>query len=95
MNTNPLTSHWHTLPEPTLRRLQAARLREYLANVVLPFSAHYRELFREHNLSPGDFATLVTYGEMVSLAEEASEYFHEEYERGIEVFDLRALAVAG
>ena len=56
------------------------------------WDANYRSVWSPRQVRAGDFATLVTYGEMVSLAEEPSEYFHEEYERGIEVFDLRALS---
>jgi 2-oxoisovalerate dehydrogenase E1 component len=56
------------------------------------WDANYRSVWSPRQVRAGDFATLVTYGEMVSLAEEASAYFHEEYERSIEVFDLRALS---
>lgn len=51
MSSNPLQKRWQQLPEAVVRRLQAERLRHYLRAVVLPFSAHYGKLFREHGLS--------------------------------------------
>jgi len=33
---------------------QMQRLRGYLANVVIPFSAHYRELWKRQGIEPGD-----------------------------------------
>ncbi len=53
---------------------------------------HYRDVWQPRHVRPGDFATLVTYGEMVHLAEEAAEYFAGEYETTFDLFDLRALA---
>jgi phenylacetate-coenzyme A ligase PaaK-like adenylate-forming protein len=50
MKTRKLTTQWQRLPEAEVRRLQFARLRDWLQHVVLPFSAHYRELFRVHGL---------------------------------------------
>ena len=50
MNDNYLTTHWYKLPRKTLRALQAKRLRAYLRDVVLPFHAHYREVFCKHGL---------------------------------------------
>lgn len=41
-------SHW---PETDIRRWQSERLGEYLRTVVLPFSAHYRNLFHENGLT--------------------------------------------
>jgi 2-oxoisovalerate dehydrogenase E1 component len=52
----------------------------------------YREVWQPQRRRAGDFATLVTYGEMVHLAEEAAGYFESEYELGFDLFDLRALA---
>ena len=43
-------------------------------------------------LSQGDYATFVTYGEMTLLAKDAATYFHEEYDVGFDLFDLRALS---
>lgn len=53
---------------------------------------NYRDVWQPRQLRTGDFATLVTYGEMVHLATEAAEYFAAEYEVEFDLFDLRALA---
>ncbi len=53
---------------------------------------NYRDVWSPKKLRAGDFATLVTYGEMVHLAEEAADYFAGEYETTFDLFDLRALA---
>ena len=58
MNTSRLQNCWQQLPETEIRRLQAEKLRLYLRTVVVPFSPHYRELFRERNLDAGNFRTL-------------------------------------
>jgi 2-oxoisovalerate dehydrogenase E1 component len=52
----------------------------------------YRAVWRPKLMRKGDFATLVTYGEAVHLAVDACDYLAEEYETGIEVFDLRCLS---
>ena len=52
----------------------------------------YRAIWQPRKLRAGDFATIVTYGEMVLLADEACTYFQEEYERTFDLFDLRALS---
>lgn len=52
----------------------------------------YREIWRPKRLRNGTFATFVTYGEMVHLAEEACAYFETEYETSFDLFDLRALS---
>lgn len=46
MSHDRLQHHWQQLPEAEVRRLQAEKLRHYLRTVVIPFSSHYRELFR-------------------------------------------------
>lgn len=56
------------------------------------WDANYADVWKPKHLRAGDFATLVTYGEMVHLAEEAAQYFETEYERSFDLFDLRALA---
>ncbi|MBC7368842.1 MAG: transketolase [Undibacterium sp.] len=56
------------------------------------WDANYRDIWTPKNLRAGDYATLVTYGEMVHLAEEAADYLAAEYEVALDVFDLRALA---
>ncbi len=53
---------------------------------------HYRDVWQPRHVRPGDFATFVTYGEMVHLAGEACDYFAGEYETKFDLFDLRALA---
>ena len=53
---------------------------------------NYRDVWSPKKLRAGDFATVVTYGEMVHLAEEAADYFAGEYETTFDLFDLRALA---
>jgi phenylacetate-CoA ligase len=58
MSGNLLRKRWQALPEKAVRRLQVERLRHYLRTVVLPFSAHYRALFREHGLTADSFDTL-------------------------------------
>ena len=56
------------------------------------WDANYREVWSPKKLRAGDYATLVTYGDMVHLAEEAADYLAAEYEITLDVFDLRALA---
>jgi phenylacetate-coenzyme A ligase PaaK-like adenylate-forming protein len=46
------------LPEKIVRELQAAQLKRYLRDVVLPFSPHYRALFKEHGLKADHIETL-------------------------------------
>ena len=53
---------------------------------------NYRDVWLPKKLRTGDFATFVTYGEMVHLADEACTYFASEYEATFDLFDLRALA---
>ncbi len=52
MNLKALSTQWQRLPEATIRRLQGEKLHRYICDVVAPFSAHYRELFRLHGLRP-------------------------------------------
>ena len=52
----------------------------------------YRSVWKPRRVREGDFATLVTYGEAVHLAREACDYLASEYEKSIEVFDLRCLS---
>ncbi len=52
----------------------------------------YREVWQPRLVRPGAHATLVTYGEMVHLAQAAAEYLETEYEKSVEIWDLRALA---
>ncbi len=52
----------------------------------------FREVWGPRLVRPGAHATLVTYGEMTQLAQAAAEYLETEYEKTVEVWDLRALA---
>ncbi len=58
MSSSRLQNRWSQLPEAEIRRLQAEKLRHYLRTVVLPFSPHYRELFRVNHLDADAFRTL-------------------------------------
>jgi phenylacetate-coenzyme A ligase PaaK-like adenylate-forming protein len=58
MNTSRLQNRWQQLPEAEIRSLQAEKLRCYLRTVVLPFSPHYREMFREQKLDADSIHTL-------------------------------------
>jgi phenylacetate-coenzyme A ligase PaaK-like adenylate-forming protein len=58
MNSTLLRTQWQQLPERTVRQLQADKLRRYLRDVVLPFSAHYGELFRKKGLKAESIRTL-------------------------------------
>ena len=53
---------------------------------------NYGDVWQPRHVRAGTYATLVTYGEMTHLAEEAAAYFESEYDRPLDVFDLRALA---
>jgi len=52
----------------------------------------YRGVWHPRRVRQGDYATLVTYGEMVHLAADVCDYLASEYEVEIEVFDLRCLS---
>ena len=58
MKPNPLTARWQNLPKDLLLRLQADQLRRYLRDVVVPFSAHYRQLFHRHGLTADSIRSL-------------------------------------
>src|SRR5438046_3740029 len=58
MNPRLLKTKWQALPEKTIRRLQAEKLRHYLRRVVLPFSAHYRAVFQQHGLAADSIRSL-------------------------------------
>jgi 2-oxoisovalerate dehydrogenase E1 component len=53
---------------------------------------NYRDVWHPRCVRPGDFATFVTYGEMVLLAGEVCDYFAAEYEHNFELWDLRCLS---
>ena len=52
----------------------------------------YRDIWNPRRVRAGDYATVVTYGEMVHLAGEVCDYFLSEYERTFDLWDLRALS---
>ncbi len=56
------------------------------------FDANYRSVWQPRHVRAGQSATLVTYGEMVHLAEEAAAYLADEYDFTLDIWDLRALA---
>jgi phenylacetate-CoA ligase len=58
MRTDRLNAKWQSLPETIVRRLQADKLGSYLRRVVLPFSAHYQELFAGHGLTVDSIRSL-------------------------------------
>ena len=58
MNTHLLSSQWQQLPERTLRKLQVEKLRHYLRNTVIPFSAHYREMFQKRGIKADSIRVL-------------------------------------
>jgi 2-oxoisovalerate dehydrogenase E1 component len=53
---------------------------------------NYRDVWLPRRVASGNFATVVTYGEMVHLAVEACEYLRGEYEKDFDIFDLRGLS---
>jgi len=58
----------------------------------ITWDPHFRDVWNPKCVRPGDYATLVTYGEMVHLAGEICDYFAAEYERSFELWDLRGLS---
>ena len=46
--------NWHNCEKEKLLKWQAKTLRNYLSNVVHPFSSYYREFFDAHNFNPKD-----------------------------------------
>lgn len=52
----------------------------------------YRDVWSPRHVRAGAHATLVTYGEMTHLAAEAAVYLENEYDKTLDIWDLRALA---
>jgi len=52
----------------------------------------YRNVWQPKQLRKGDYATFVTYGEIVHTATEVCDYFTAEYEHSFDLFDLRGLS---
>ncbi len=50
MKPHLLNTQWQRLPKEVILRLQGEQLHRYLRDVVVPFSAHYRQLFEKHGL---------------------------------------------
>ena len=59
---------------------------------AVAWDPNYRDIWQPRRVRQGDFATLVTYGEMTHLATEVCDYLSSEYEATFDLFDLRALA---
>ncbi|HET7538205.1 MAG TPA: AMP-binding protein [Candidatus Didemnitutus sp.] len=58
MSLDRLTTHWHRLDRNTCRALQGRKLHGYLRDCVLPFSAHYQQVFAQAGLTADDIRTL-------------------------------------
>jgi 2-oxoisovalerate dehydrogenase E1 component len=56
------------------------------------WNPQYRDVWKPKQLRSGDYATFVTYGEMVHLATDVCDYLAAEYEHTLDVFDLRCLS---
>ncbi|MCD6049333.1 MAG: hypothetical protein K0Q55_736 [Verrucomicrobia bacterium] len=77
-----LRTGWQSLPEETIRRLQGRQLHAWLKDTVLPFSAHYRDVFREHGIKADDIRTLddlrhlpfTSKADLLSTPEEPTKY---------------------
>lgn len=52
------TPAWDAAPPEVWHDWQLRRLRDYLSHRVLPYSAHYRRLFKEHGLEVQDIRSL-------------------------------------
>ena len=59
---------------------------------AVAWDPEYRKVWRPRRVREGNYATLVTYGEMVHLAGDVCAYLASEYEADIEIFDLRCLS---
>ena len=64
MNRHTLTTLWKSLPEKTVRQLQTEKLKRYLCDVVLPSSAHYRQVFSRYGLKPEAIRTLEDFADV-------------------------------
>jgi len=58
MKPNRSKNRWPQLGEADCRAMQVEKLRRYLRDVVLPYSPHYREAFRQHGLNPDHIRSL-------------------------------------
>lgn len=53
---------------------------------------NYRSVWTPHRVREGDFATFISYGEMMHIAQEVADFFTAEYDLSFDLFDLRCLA---
>ena len=58
MKKTSLTTRWESMNPDEMRHRQGAKLRNYLTKHVVPFSAYYRELFREGGIDPHSIRTV-------------------------------------
>jgi phenylacetate-CoA ligase len=58
MKARQLTTQWQRLSKKEILCLQAQKLRQYLRDSVVPFSAHYRELFQKHRIQVESFRSI-------------------------------------
>ena len=56
------------------------------------WNPHYRDVWQPKQLRSGDYATFITYGEIVQTATEVCDYLTGEYEHSFDLFDLRGLS---
>lgn len=64
MSTSALTRRWDRLDRETARALQGRQLHRFLRDCVLPFSAHYRQVFAEHHLTADDIRSVEDLGKI-------------------------------
>ncbi|MCF3648356.1 alpha-ketoacid dehydrogenase subunit alpha/beta [Synoicihabitans lomoniglobus] len=62
------------------------------AKGAVSWDGNYRKVWEPRHVAAGDYATVVTYGQMVGLATQAAAYFRDEYDYSFDIFDLRALS---
>ena len=82
MKINPRSNQWQQLPESAIRRLQAEQLHGYLRSAVLPFSAYYKNLFRERGLTAESIRSLedlprlpfITKADLLNTAEKPQRF---------------------
>ncbi|EDY83624.1 Dehydrogenase E1 component family [Verrucomicrobiia bacterium DG1235] len=63
-----------------------------LLKTPVSFDPNYKSVWQPALRRSGDFATVVTYGEMTLHANEACQYLEHEYDHSFDLFDLRCLA---
>ena len=58
MNANAFRDRWGTMTRDEIRRAQGDLFSHCLRDHVMPFSAFYRDFFKQHKLDPASFRTL-------------------------------------